>query len=166
MASLDLKDFSRNRCVGWISQAQAKAAGMKDVTTAGKGIYSNELTDDSGNVNAERCALFNIDPADVRSITVDDLPKEYGTSAKAALAAYVAEWNVGVKDASEHITADELVWRLILNARMQDEANETVKRHRPVTDKAKERAFSTIVKALKSKGKSDAEIAAALEALS
>lgn len=167
--AFDLRSFSRNRCVGWVRSEQAKAAGMKDVPGVGKGVYSGDLTDDDGNVSPARIKVYTdagvaIDPADVRPITVNDLPAPYSHSAKSALEAYVDEWNRDAKP-DEKITANELMWRLVLNARLQDEANETVKRHRPVTDKAKERAYSTLVKAMRDTGKTQEQIDIVLSSL-
>lgn len=124
--AIDLTTYSRNRCVAWN-------------TAEKKGVYSNDLLDDAGKPDPAKCALYGVDVAVVKPITVADLPDAYASGATAALAALASEWNM---------TPDDVTWHLVLNARLQDEANETVKAHRPVSDKAKERAYTTMVKSL------------------
>src|SRR5205814_820986 len=121
---------------------------------------SADLTNDEGVVNIEACKALNIDPKSVTFITLNDLPGDYANGPKSALTKLAAEWsNDRVK-----WTPDEVAHYLALSARMQDEANESVKAHRPVTDTARERGASTMTKILRAQGKSDGEIAALLKA--
>lgn len=60
---------------------------------------------------------------------------------------------------------DDYVWSLVIADQMQVLANDSVKAHRPVTDRAKDRALSTLTKVFKAQGKSDQEIASLLKAM-
>ena len=127
---IKLSDYERNRCVGWQTTA-------KD--PRGKGVYSADLIGEDGAVNAAMCQTLGIDPATVKPIKVEDLPAEYAQGSSEALAKLASEWEM---------SADDVVWHLVLNARLQDAANESVKLHRPVSDVAKTRAYTTMVAAL------------------
>src|ERR671918_367116 len=115
---IDLKKYTRNRCVGWLTKelvAKAKAAGIKDVEP-NKGLYSNDLMDDQGNLMTDLISLYGVDPASVRPITVEDLPAEYREGAKSATKKLTEEWNAGAS-AENQMSENEVVWHLVLNAR-------------------------------------------------
>jgi hypothetical protein len=152
MATFDAKKMTRNRCIGW----DPKGDGGK-----GAGIYAQDYLDAKGNVDTAACSKDGINPALVKLITVADLPGDYANGPKAALTKLASEWS----NEKDKWTPDEVAHYLALSARMQDEANESVKRHRPVTDRAAERAASTMTKILRAQGKSEAEITAALKAV-
>ena len=135
--TFDPKKAKRNRCVGWDPKEN-------------KGVYSNSMTNDDGSIRVEKAKLLGIDPATVKPITIADLHNRYGQSAKEALAQFVKD--------NDYATPDDAVWDLIVASAMQNAANASVAEHRPVTDKAVERASFTLRAVLKAQGKSDAEI--------
>jgi len=165
MAAFTIKEMTRNRCVGWATPEQIvemrKAGSEINFSKVAAGIYTKDLLDDKGNVNTAACAAAGIQPASVTLITVNDLPADFANGPKAALTKLATEWSTD----KVKWTPDEVAHYLAINARLQDEANESVKRHRPVTDKALDRAKSTLTKMLRASGKSDADIAKALAAL-
>ena len=139
----DPKKLLRNRCVGW---------DPKEKKARWSGDYQNE----DGSVNAEACKRDGIEPGAIVPISVADLPPAYAQSAKTALEAHAKE---------AEMDGNDLVWKLVLEDAMQKLVNRSVNQNRPVTDKAKDRAISTLRKILEAQGKSGAEIDAALKAL-
>lgn len=144
----DIAKVNRNRCVGWVSEGFTLPDGEK-VKKGGKGVYTSDLMDDNGNVLPNLCTHYGIDPTTVKQLTVADIPAEYSQGVKQAVAKLAEEWS------KSYISADDVIWDLVISARMQEAANESVKQHRPVTDKAIDRAISSMMKVT---GKTEAEV--------
>lgn len=171
MAAFKVADITRNRTVGWGIMPEDAKPGS---TPKPRAITTADFTDAEGNLLAGDALKAKV--ASVKGtvvveqigyITVADLPKEYAESPRAALTKLAAEWSEGSKDADGKPvkwTSDEVMHYLSLQSRMQDAANASIKQHRPVSDKALDRATSTIVKTMKSNGKTLAEIMAVLAA--
>lgn len=147
LEKFDLAKVQRNKCLAWDATANKGK---------GAGVYTNDLLNDDGSVNAELAKRYSVDPKAVVFLTAADLAPVYRESAKAALAAAAKEANM---------TNDDYVWSLVIGDIMQGLANNSVKAHRPVTDRAKDRATSTLRKVLEAQGKSAQEIDALLAAL-
>lgn len=152
MAAFNPTSITRGRTVAW---------GVKKPGEKPGAITSVDLQDDNGKVDLEACKRFGVNPDVVRDITINDLPAEYAKGVKDALTKMAAEWSVGAKDENDkpvRWTPDDVAYYLVLQSRMQDAANETIKQHRPVSDKALDRATSAIVKNMKSAGKTIDEV--------
>lgn len=147
IVKFDLAKVTRNKCLAW---------DPKGNSGKGSGVYTNDLLNDDGTVNADACKAHSVDIASVVYLTPNDLLPVYRESAKAALTA-------AAKDSS--MSNDDYVWSLVIADQMQVLANDSVKAHRPVTDRAKDRALSTLTKVFKAQGKSDQEIASLLKAM-
>lgn len=147
LVKFDVTKVTRNKCLAWDPKGNAGK---------GSGVYTNDVVDDKGNVVPAECAKYGIDPATVGYITAADMPAPMRESAKAAVAYAAKESNM---------TVDDYIWSLAVADIMQGLANDSVKAHRPVTDKAKDRAAGTLRKVLEAQGKSKAEIDALLAAL-
>lgn len=158
MAAFKVEEITRNRTVGW---------GVVEAGTKARAITTADCVDEKGNVNADFCKRFGIAPDAVNYITVRDLPKEYAESPRAALTKLAAEWSEGKdKDGKPaKWSPDDVMHYLVLLSRMQDAANASIKQHRPVSDKALDRATSTMVKTMKGNGKTVQEIIAVFAAM-
>lgn len=143
----EIDKVTRNKCLAW---------DPKGNNGKGSGVYTNDLLNADGSVNTTLAQAYGVDPKAVVYLTVADLPAVYRESAKAALAAAAKE---------AKMSNDDYVWSLVISDQMQGLANDSVKGHRPVTDRAKDRAASTLRKVLEASGKSAAEIDAVLAAL-
>ena len=139
----DSAEYARKRPVAWNAEE-------------GKAIYHDDLLGKDGKVAEGECKALGIDPGSVRPFTFADLGADYSTLAKAVATA------VKVNGAA---SADDLIYSLIVEDAMQRQINAMVSAIRPVTDKAATRATNVLIKVLREKGKSDAEINAALSAL-
>lgn len=149
-----LEEMTRNKTVGWDPKANKGKGGA---------VGTSDLMDDDGKtVNVEKCKAFGVNPDTVRFITVADLPPDYAKGPDHALRALAKEWTT--KDVVW--TMQDVVYFLVLQSRLQDAANESLKAHRPVSDKAKDRASSTIIRELRKQGKSIDEVRAMLSAMS
>ena len=158
MAAFKLTDLQRNRTLAW-DKAGNKGAG-KAVTT------SDLMKDDGVTPDPELCAKYGVDPKAVTYLTIDDLPEAFRKSATDAVRALAAEWSQGAKDADGKPvkwTPDEVAWYLVIQSRLQDAANASIKAHRPVSDKALDKAVFTIIRNLKGQGKTQQEIASFLK---
>lgn len=146
----DLKKFdptkvNRNKPLAWDAAQKPP-----------KAVYTSDLVNDDGSVNAEACAKFSVAPASVGYLTVVDLDGHYRGSAKEALEFHARESNM---------TSNDLMWKLVIQDAMQDKSNETLRAIRPVTDKARERAFGTVEKMLRDIGLTDEQVKAKLAVL-
>lgn len=143
----DPTKVQRNKCLAWDPKGNAGK---------GAGVYTSDLLNDDGSVNVEECKRYGVDPASVSYITFADLDEHYrkGPREAVAHAAKLAK-----------MTTDDYIYSLVISDAMQDAANASVKAHRPVTDRAKDRAASTLRKVLEAQGKSAQEIDALLAAL-
>lgn len=163
-----LEEITRHRTVGW---------GILKAGEKPQAITTAHLSDDDGNILtgdalAAKIKSFPkvVSPVDTKNltpITVADLPKEYAQDAKSALAKLAAEWSDGAKDENGKPvkwTPDDVAHYLVLQSRMQDAANASIKVHRPVSDKALDRGVTTMVKGMKANGKTLAEIVAVFAA--
>ena len=154
MAAFKVSDMKRKRTLGWDGKANDGRGGA---------ITTSDAMNDDGSINMEFCKAHGINPAAVTYITVNDLHGDYANGAKSALSRLAAEWS------TEKVkwTPDDVAHYLAINARLQDAANESVKQHRPLTDKAVDRATSTMFKYVKGQnaGLSDMEIKAKLATL-
>lgn len=156
----EITDITRYRTVGWgVTKAGDKPGA---ITTA------HTTKDDGKTVDLDACKRFGIDPAVGAShLTVADLPKEYSVGAREALVKLASEWSEGAKDKDGKPikwSPDDVMHYLVLQSRMQDAANVSIKQHRPVSDKALDRTVSTLVKAMKNNGKTITEVLAVLTA--
>ena len=129
------KDVQRNRALGW------DAAEKKAVLT------SDLMLEDGETVDVAKCETLKINPKSVAYLTTGDLPPAYSENWKTALTAHAA---------ATGYPANDLTWKLVIADAMQDAANKSVAEFRPITDKAMERASSTMVRTT---GKSRAEVA-------
>ena len=139
-SNYDPKQAKRARPVGW---------NPGDGKTKASAIMSNDLTADDGTVLVEQCKTLNIDPATVKPLTLADLPPAYAQGAKEALAALAREWKWSEADT---------LYSLVIDSRLQQAVNDTLKKVRPVTDTAVDKAISTMRRSLRAAGKTDAEI--------
>lgn len=168
MAAFKTTDITRNRTVGWGHMPEDVKPGS---ATKPRALTTSDFTDKKGDLltgDALKARLAEVkgtvNPAQIGYITVVDLPAEYARDAKSALGKLAAEWSEGTDGDGKAIkwTPDEVAYYLVLQSRMQDAANATIKQHRPVTDKALDRSVSTVVKVMKGNGKTLAEVMAAL----
>ena len=153
MDKFDLTKVTRNKCLGWVPKGSKLPDGS---VSKGQAIITSMLVNDDDSVNAELAREHGIDPKLVVYLTPSDLNPAYAAGVKSALEYHAKECDM---------SKDDLVYKLIIADAMQDAANKSVGAFRPVTDKAKERAYSTMVKLLEASGKTKEQIEAALIAL-
>lgn len=147
LKTFDLKNVKRNKCLAWDATANKGKGGA---------VVTADLLNDDGTVNETEAKAASVAVADVAYLTPADLPEPYRQGYKQALEFHAKESNM---------TPQDTLYRLIIMDAMQDLANASVAAHRPVTDKARERAESTLRKVLEAQGKSEAEITAVLAML-
>ena len=145
--SFDLKAVKRNKCLAWDPTANKGKGGA---------VVTADLLNDDNTVNEPEAARVGVKAADVIYLTPVDLAEPYRQGYKQALEFHAKE---------NEMTAQDMVYKLVVMDAMQDLANASVAAHRPVTDKARERAESTLRKVLEAQGKSEAEITAVLAVL-
>ena len=145
--TFDLKAVKRNKCLAWDVAANKGKGGA---------IVTADLLNDDGSVNEAEAKRFAVAPADAVYLTPADLAEPYRQGYKQALEFHAKE---------SEMSAQDMVYKLVVMDAMQDLANASVAAHRPVTDKARERAESTLRKVLEAQGKTEAEITAVLAVL-
>lgn len=147
MKSFDLKTVKRNKCLAWDPAANKGKGGA---------VVTADLLNDDGTVNTAEAQRHGVEASAIVYLTPSDLPEAYRQGYKQALEFHAKE---------TEMTAQDTVYKLIIADAMQDLANASVAAHRPVTDKARERAESTLRKVLEAQGKSEAEITGVLAML-
>lgn len=171
MAAFKITDITRNRTVGWGTMPEDAKPGT---VAKPRAITTADFTDKDGNVLTGDALAARIKTVkgtvaadQIGYITVSDLPSDYAKDARAALTKLAAEWSDGAKDADGKPvkwSPDDVMHYLVLQSRMQDAANASIKQHRPVSDKALDRTVSTLVKTMKNNGKTIVEVLAVLTA--
>lgn len=153
MEKFELSKVTRNKCIGWA----AKGSKLPDGSVSkGQALITSMFMNDDDTVNVSKAAEYSLKPEQVVYLTPADLNPAYTQGVKAAMEYHAKECDM---------SKDDLVYKLIVADAMQDAANKSVAAFRPVTDKAKERAYSTMVKLLEASGKTKEQIEAALIAL-
>lgn len=145
--TFDLKAVKRNKCLKWDAAANKGKGGA---------LVTSDFLNDDGTVNSGLAASVGVKDTDVVYLTPADLPEPYRQGYKQALEFHAKE---------NEMSAQDTVYRLIIADAMQDLANASVAAFRPITDKARERAESTLRKVLQAQGKSEEEITSVLAML-
>ena len=145
--TFDLKAVKRNKCLAWDATANKGKGGA---------VVTADLLNDDNTINEAEAARVAVKPADVIYLTPADLPEPYRQGDKQALEFHAKE---------NEMTAQDMVYKLVVMDAMQDLANASVAAHRPVTSKARERMESTFRKLMEGQGKTEAEITAVLAVL-
>ena len=145
--TFDLKAVKRNKCLAWDVAANKGKGGA---------IVTADLLNDDGSVNEAEAKRFAVAPADAVYLTPADLAEPYRQGYKQALEFHAKE---------SEMTAQDMVYKLVVMDAMQDLANASVAAHRPVTDKAKDRAESTVRKIAEAQGVTPEKLAEILAIL-
>lgn len=146
----DLKKFdptkvNRNKPLAWDAAQKPP-----------KAVYTSDLMNDDGTINTGSATKYAVPTDAIVFLTVADLDLPYRESAKSALEYHARESNMAPND---------LMWKLVIQDAMQDKSNETLRALRPVTDKARERAFGTVEKMLRDMGLTEDQVKSKLAGL-